>query len=198
MSFLGLVADYGSSEEDSEQEIGEKIKKEVLSEDPSDTSSENDEENDEKESKQKVTMKLPSAADLLGASSSQKVHGGVLTNKYKLEEDQKIANLERHVKMVNTDLNTKTKNGKKICWSYRKGRCRFGSSCTFAHDSDVQTSSSTASGSLEEPKSTKRKSSETEIEQNRGSGVKKKRPGLSNTLIPGKKVVQMYKNLKNS
>lgn len=27
-------------------------------------------------------------------------------------------------------------NGKKICWSHRKGRCRFGHNCKFAHTSD--------------------------------------------------------------
>jgi len=30
-----------------------------------------------------------------------------------------------------------TINGKKICWNYRKGRCRFGHNCVFGHDSDV-------------------------------------------------------------
>lgn len=38
---------------------------------------------------------------------------------------------------VATEEHTQTKNGKKICWNYRKGRCRFGSNCTFAHDSDL-------------------------------------------------------------
>lgn len=38
---------------------------------------------------------------------------------------------------VDTDNNLQMKNGKKICWNYRKGRCRFASNCTFAHDSDL-------------------------------------------------------------
>lgn len=38
---------------------------------------------------------------------------------------------------VDTDAHTHMKNGKKICWNYRKGRCRFGSNCTYAHDSDL-------------------------------------------------------------
>lgn len=97
------------------------------------------------------------------------------------------------ISQVNTDLNTKTKNGKKICWSYRKGRCRFGSACTFAHDSDVQATDTKPSSSGE---------TQREVQKKAPSGitdkVKKKRPGLSNTLVPGKKVVQMYKNLKNT
>lgn len=98
---------------------------------------------------------------------------------------------------VNTDLNTKTKNGKKICWSYRKGRCRFGSACTFAHDSDV-----TQSGELKMQEQAGGSSEEKVQKPKIASGitdkVKKKRPGLSNSLVPGKKVVQMYKHLKKS
>ena len=30
-------------------------------------------------------------------------------------------------------------DGKKVCWMYRKGRCRQGSKCSFAHDNDVKT-----------------------------------------------------------
>ena len=29
-------------------------------------------------------------------------------------------------------------SGKRICWNYRKGRCRFGHNCKYAHDSDIQ------------------------------------------------------------
>jgi len=47
--------------------------------------------------------------------------------------------LERHVEMTNRPEDmTKSIEGKKICWNYRKGRCRFGSKCTFAHDSDLR------------------------------------------------------------
>lgn len=38
---------------------------------------------------------------------------------------------------VDSEEHTKVKNGKKICWNFRKGRCRFGSNCTYAHDSDL-------------------------------------------------------------
>ena len=30
-------------------------------------------------------------------------------------------------------------DGKKVCWMYRKGRCRQGAQCKFAHDNDVKT-----------------------------------------------------------
>ena len=35
---------------------------------------------------------------------------------------------------------TRKIGNKKICWNFRKGRCRFGHKCTFAHDSDVASS----------------------------------------------------------
>lgn len=37
--------------------------------------------------------------------------------------------------------NTQMINGKRICWNYRKGRCRFGHNCKYAHDTDIQKSS---------------------------------------------------------
>lgn len=36
--------------------------------------------------------------------------------------------------------NTQMINGKRICWNYRKGRCRFGHNCKYAHDTDIQKS----------------------------------------------------------
>ena len=30
-------------------------------------------------------------------------------------------------------------DGKKVCWMYRKGRCRQGAKCKFGHDNDVKT-----------------------------------------------------------
>ncbi|EEB15459.1 hypothetical protein Phum_PHUM369760 [Pediculus humanus corporis] len=38
--------------------------------------------------------------------------------------------------MISTDV--KIVNGKKICWNYRKNKCRFGHNCKYAHDSDLQ------------------------------------------------------------
>lgn len=95
---------------------------------------------------------------------------------------------------VNTDANTQMKNGKKICWNYRKGRCRFGSSCTFAHDSDLNVdavaepppakydanSSSTSDGTTGYAPQSKPKLSN------------KKRPGLGDSIVPGKKVMKNY------
>lgn len=71
-------------------------------------------------------------------------------------------------------------NGKSICWMNKKGRCRFGNKCKFAHDSEL----------FNDPAVIK------EDKSNKDSFIankKKKRPGLTQTLIPGKKVLKMYK-----
>ena len=31
-------------------------------------------------------------------------------------------------------------DGKKVCWNFRKGRCRNGHNCKFAHDNDIKNS----------------------------------------------------------
>lgn len=91
------------------------------------------------------------------------------------------------------------KNGKKICWNYRKGRCRFGSACNYAHDSDIvapttpqfpseSTTSVVVENIEEQPMQTMPEAKKT---------VRKKRPGLSNTLVPNKRVIKMYSSLKN-
>uniref|UniRef100_A0A336M7G5 CSON013263 protein n=1 Tax=Culicoides sonorensis TaxID=179676 RepID=A0A336M7G5_CULSO len=184
------LVDYGSSD-DSENDNDPK------NEESSEKSTTDDEIEPptEKISSPSVS-KLPSARDLLGPSSN--MSEGVLKNKYKAAEDQKIATLERHVKMVNTDSNTKMKNGKKICWSYRKGRCRFGSACTYAHDSDVQTVEGTDKNESNTGNPDHVKPKPKVMSGVHDKTIKKKRPGLSNGLVPGKKVVQMYKSLKNS
>ncbi|KAI5638506.1 hypothetical protein NE865_08823 [Phthorimaea operculella] len=139
----------------------------------------------------------------------------VFSNPFVAAEQAKAAILEKHVKMVPGKNEATMINGKKICWNYRKGRCRFGHNCKYAHDSDIQKSG-------EELEAEKQKLNTVVCE---GSGTitsappppvtleplqptddelweggpekKKKRPGLSTGLVPGKKVLQMYKQQKN-
>ena len=60
----------------------------------------------------------------------------VFVNPFIEADEAKKAILEKHVKMISTDV--KIVNGKKICWNYRKNKCRFGHNCKYAHDSDLQ------------------------------------------------------------
>uniref|UniRef100_A0A0K8TMF0 C3H1-type domain-containing protein n=1 Tax=Tabanus bromius TaxID=304241 RepID=A0A0K8TMF0_TABBR len=110
---MSLVADYSSGSESDD-----------------DSSSNSDKNEDDRTD---LKPALPSASDLLSGEKT----GLVFNNPYKEAEKAKIALLERHVKMVDNHKPALTKNGKKICWNFQKGRCRFGSNCTFAHDSDL-------------------------------------------------------------
>lgn len=84
------LVDYGSSDDSDDDSPS----KETASDD-SDAS-----ENEINDEKKVSSTKLPSAKDLLESSTSIGIQDKVLTNKFKAAEDQKIANLERHVKMV--------------------------------------------------------------------------------------------------
>lgn len=94
-----------------------------------------------------------------------------------------------------------------MCAKYRKdGRCRFGIKCKFAHDSDLQTPAATIDCHLPltgETSVSDQARSSTDLRdggsRNRkqeaesgGQQLKKKRPGLSNTLIPPKRVMKQY------
>lgn len=111
--------------------------------------------------------------------------------------------------MVNSDEHLNMKNGKKICWNYRKGRCRFGSNCSFAHDSDLN----------EKPvEETDKDALKDEANQNKilqrgiqltqkvsdssatisSNGKKRNRPGLSESIVPSKRVLKAYSYQKQS
>ena len=129
----------------------------------------------------------------------------VFSNPFVEAEKAKSAILEKHVKMTPTLDDTKMINGRKICWNYRKGRCRFGHNCTFAHDSDLHRAK-TELESLRTPEETvicqthystpppTIADEEQEIDQeNNQLQKRKKRPGLAQNLVPGKKVLKLYK-----
>lgn len=131
------------------------------------------------------TPKLPSASAALGNAATKRT-GVVFSNPFLEAELHKKASLEHHVKMVNNDTHLQLKNGRKICWNYRKGRCRFGTSCQYAHDSDL---------SVEKPaenESTKVNEVEPTYIPHSSAINKRKRPGLSDTIEPGKRVIKSY------
>lgn len=128
------------------------------------------------------------------------VENSVFQNPFRAKEDRKKAILERHVEMTTKQEEQRTIDGKKICWNYRKGRCRFGSKCTFAHDSDVVNKHSKAqqsnikvapfATSHDEPEDT----SDAVIECNKKP---KKRPGLSEGIEPSKKAMKFHDKVYN-
>lgn len=86
------------------------------------------------------------------------------------------------------------KNGKKMCWNFRKGRCRFGSNCTYAHDSDIHESANGDELSLNPPPSAKDHSTSatTTVVKGKRYEQKRKHPGLGNSIVPSKKVMKQY------
>ncbi|CAG9096093.1 unnamed protein product [Plutella xylostella] len=140
----------------------------------------------------------------------------VFSNPFVEAELAKAAILEKHVKMVPGKEETQMINGKKICWSHRKGRCRFGHRCKFAHDTDIQKSPEELEAEKQRILSrsfcegadtvTSTQPQHVPVEEvnptddavwEGGSDRKKlKRPGLSQGLIPGQKVLKMYKQQK--
>ncbi len=74
------------------------------------------------------------------AASQSTVKGStnsVFYNPFRAREDEKRAILEQHVSVTARQEEMRTINGRKVCWNFRKGRCRFGHKCSFAHDSDI-------------------------------------------------------------
>jgi len=140
--------------------------------------------------------------------SGLKFDNSVFSNPFRAKEDKKDAILEQHVEMTLKQEAGRTINGKKVCWNFRKGRCRHGHKCSFAHDSDVKTSvvESLYTPKYDEgaqvtcdkvdtmtiqPLQVNRSARDEEEEQK----VRKKRPGLSDGLQPSKKAMMFHKKV---
>jgi len=144
--------------------------------------------------------------------SGIKFDNSVFSNPFRAKEDKKDAILEQHVEMTQKQEAGRTINGKKVCWNFRKGRCRHGHKCSFAHDSDVKTS---VVESLYTPKydegaqvSCDKVDTMTmqplqmsrnmrEEEEDESQKIRKKRPGLSEGLMPSKKAMQFHNKVYN-
>ncbi|XP_022110309.1 uncharacterized protein LOC110989918 [Acanthaster planci] len=137
----------------------------------------------------------------------------IYANPFEQAEQHKLSILEQHVKLTSTQGKEAELGGKKtICWKFRKGRCRFGHTCKFAHDSDIPTMlapSSQAEGMSNDPAVNSRigypvqtrgvydqglwTEQGAEEDGNDGEQLKRKRrPGLSQTLNPSKKVMTAF------
>ncbi|XP_015599105.1 uncharacterized protein LOC107269585 [Cephus cinctus] len=193
-----LVADYGTSS-------GSESDTDGLSDDNDNISKEDEEDreiDDETQRESASNEKLPLPTPDFNSTPTLKT--SVFSNPFVEAEKAKSAILEKHVKMTPTLDDTKMINGRKICWNYRKGRCRFGHNCTFAHDSDLHRSAADLEA-IRTPQETiicqtlynngqMLGNEEDEVDQeNNQMQKRKKRPGLTQTLVPGKKVLKMYK-----
>ncbi len=122
----------------------------------------------------------------------------VFANPFREAEEFEKSIIEKHVKLAPKLEDVKEINGRKICWNFRKGRCRFGGNCVFAHDSELllaskqQELNNTTQCAVKGPDFNSRECHETQ------SQPRNKRPGLSQGIVPGKKVMRMYKKQQAS
>ncbi|XP_059409246.1 uncharacterized protein LOC132143118 [Carassius carassius] len=150
------------------------------------------------------THKLPPPP--LGGSSS----GGALTgssvfaNPFKELAEERLNVLQKHVPLTLQARPTQI-DGKRICVAHRKdGRCRFGSRCKFAHDSDLQSNHVVTSDSVPKdnvtvphndgPLASREEDAETDGEKD-NEQRKKRRVGVNDSLIPPKRALKQYARL---
>lgn len=127
----------------------------------------------------------------------------VFTNPFKAQADQKLSALQKHVPLTMQSRPSQI-GGKRICVLYRKdGKCRFGINCKFAHDSDLQTPGQPTQPTLCEETDQialvkKSQNLQQEKKDNDSGGLaKKRRVGLSNSLIPPKRAMKQYTLQRN-
>ncbi|XP_068218159.1 uncharacterized protein [Palaemon carinicauda] len=220
----GLVADYSSSseEEKDEEELAEQLSNRVIQkkpvnffECPPDKEIEKEDVEPKKKSSSPVendskqttnSLANPLRVDALPSPFGDDNSLSVFYNPFqKAQEDKKLL-LEKHVKMTENPKDVVEINGKKICWNYRKGRCKFGHNCKYAHDSDViqqadppletkDQQASSVPGSLSgwSYGELANYAIESEPATEESELKRKKRPGLSKGLVPNKKVLKMYR-----
>ncbi|XP_056592117.1 uncharacterized protein si:ch211-113e8.11 [Triplophysa dalaica] len=155
------------------------------------------------------THKLPPPP--LGGSGSGGSHVGssVFANPFKDMADERLNVLQKHVPLTLQARPTQI-GGKRICVAYRKnGRCRFGSSCKFAHDSDLQRNRVSTSDTEPKDNATagvagtqgdslasfdvdKEKDNDKNSEQR-----KKRKVGVNDSLIPPKRALKLYARLSH-
>ena len=136
----------------------------------------------------------------------------VFNNRYQQAENIKLSALERHVKL--SEITPQPVNNaaakRNICHNFRKGRCQFGKKCKYSHGNEsVITTNNTAavpnnmlanfsmSGSHEELSDSvileNRQNFNEDDDSYMAEAKKRKRAGISETLIPPKKSLSALK-----
>ncbi|XP_068111678.1 uncharacterized protein [Hyperolius riggenbachi] len=152
-----------------------------------------------------LTVRLP--APCLGKHGGGNP-GGVFSNPFQDEQQAQLSILERHVKLSDSNW---SKGGKGVCLAYqRDGRCRYGTKCKYSHGSDLPPGATVpAQGELVgssdtlEVKDPGGKTGDVHCGEEVGEEIpaekgKRKKPGLTNTLIPPKKSMKNYQKQLSS
>lgn len=126
----------------------------------------------------------------------------VFANPFKEQAEERLSFLQKHVPLT-AQARPSHIGGRGMCVAYRRdGRCRFGSSCKFAHDSDLQIPMGGQWGTvpshqsnLSSPaqQSTAKEPEGDSVEILEEVGRKKRKVGLSDSLTPPKRALKQYK-----
>lgn len=147
-----------------------------------------------------------------------KFESSVFSNTFRAREDKKEAILTQHVGVTVKPESGTMFNGKKVCYNFRKGRCRHGHKCKFAHDNDVSSAVSENLYSVKYDEAAQISSDKAAVprtlapvpmfgsegvtedasgESGPSLSGRKKRPGLSDGLVPSKKAMKFHNKVYN-
>ncbi|KAF2365077.1 Zinc finger CCCH-type [Trinorchestia longiramus] len=214
MASLGLIADYGSSDDEQEASVQQKLNEGSVRESTNylilkdeDNEGEKKTKKCKKSKKEKLVNPSKGLREIDSKGSTQLPNPfscndatSVFYNPFHQEQEAKKSMLEKHVKLTDNPKDVVEINGKKICYNYRKGRCKFGHKCKYAHDSDLssdaikvnalpsQSNGDTNNSALYNSVS---KFNENRVSEEEDAGRKRK-PGLSEGLKPNKRSRQNY------
>ncbi len=221
MSSLGMIGTYDSTSDSSSEEEGEEEGEKVVETAvPLPATGGPSLSNPFKMSSSKSSLPRPSFMQEHEdfSTTSARPTSSVFSNPFRDKEEQHRTLLERHVAMTARQEEMRTIGGKKVCWNFRKGRCRFGHKCTFAHDSDIGVRrpdpkdlgpTYSAESSISDPGGGRKLQQEEKAQLSRGScdqgsmvsgegSIKKKRPGLSQDIVPSRKAMKFHNKVYNS
>ncbi|XP_011450048.3 uncharacterized protein [Magallana gigas] len=211
MASLGLIANYGSDEEDSsytdsddnasnsvtiKSDQEEKAKPNFF--DAGESSSEESSKEEETDRKEKLpNPMLGGLPRPVFEEGNDKELLSVFTNPYEQAEQAKNTVLEKHVKMVERNI-PKGKAGQ-VCFKYKKGKCPYGKNCRYSHDLSSELISKPAAITEEKPvfdfhhHSMTVQNIEPELEDDdsyMANAKRKKRAGVTDHLVPPKKALK--------
>ncbi|XP_044153865.1 uncharacterized protein LOC122940978 [Bufo gargarizans] len=207
-SSLGLLSGYNSSSSDDEDEAADNTfcrapSKSSFFADATSSSEEEANTNNKDKAEEPPASHLsplpsfrlpaPCLSNQSGLSSSS-----VFSNPFQDEKQAQLSILERHVKLSDGNW---ARGGKGVCLAYqRDGRCRYGTKCKYSHSSDLPQGSTAfsqrpivvnnSSNKVLEMQSLA--SGEEQVEEPQSDKGKRKKPGLSDTLVPPKRSLKNY------
>lgn len=207
-SSLGLLSGYNSSSSDDDEDEAADVtsrpsKPSFFADAASSSEDEADSPRKDKAEEAPASSPLPLPSFRLPAprlgNQSGLSSSSVFSNPFQDEKQAQLSILERHVKLSEGNW---SKGGKSVCLAYqRDGRCRYGTKCKYSHGSDLPQGSAASAQRESAGNDLSNKVLETHglaggeehIEEPQTEKGKRKKPGLTDNLIPPKRSLKSYK-----